>query len=102
MVKPVKKDILKKSNETIDFLILNSITSLQEYCQFVLRCPSGPGAFLYGGAMSEKIFKSYLQRVNIMRSRGMFIGNGSQGTSVMHFGQKLQQFLITHAKIFSF
>lgn len=33
--------------------------------------------------MSEKIFKSYRQQVSILRSRGMLIGKGSQGSRVM-------------------
>ena len=50
-------------------------------------CPPvsfGPGGFLYtGGAMAEKSYKSYRQQLNILRSRGMIIGKGSQGSRVM-------------------
>lgn len=33
--------------------------------------------------MSEKIYKSYRQQINILRSRGMVIGKGSQGSRAM-------------------
>lgn len=52
-------------------------------CQFVLRCPSGPGAFYYGGIMSDKIYKTYRQQLNILRSRGMVINKRSQGSRAM-------------------
>ena len=51
-------------------------------------CPPvsfGPGGFLYtGGTMANKSYKSYRQQLNILRSRGMVIGKGSQGSRVMH------------------
>ena len=50
-------------------------------------CPPvsfGPGGFLYtGGTMADKSYKSYRQQLNILRSRGMVIGKGSQGSRVM-------------------
>ncbi len=36
-----------------------------------------------GSAMADKSFKSYRQQLNILRSRGMVIGKGSQGSRVM-------------------
>ena len=33
--------------------------------------------------MTEKTYKSYRQQLNILRSRGMVIGKGSQGSRVM-------------------
>ena len=33
--------------------------------------------------MADKSFKSYRQQLNILRSRGMVIGKGSQGSRVM-------------------
>ncbi len=64
------------------------------YCATIIAhmnspvCPSvslGPEGFFcfYGGNMSEKVFKSYRQQINILRSRGMVIGKGSQGSRVM-------------------
>lgn len=34
--------------------------------------------------MADKSYKSYRQQLNILRSRGMVIGKGSQGSRVMH------------------
>lgn len=34
--------------------------------------------------MSGKVYKSYRQQINILRSRGMVIGKGSQGSRVIH------------------
>lgn len=34
--------------------------------------------------MANKSYKSYRQQLNILRSRGMVIGKGSQGSRVMH------------------
>ena len=33
--------------------------------------------------MADKSYKSYRQQLNILRSRGMVIGKGSQGSRVM-------------------
>ena len=33
--------------------------------------------------MAEKTYKTYRQQLNILRSRGMVIGKGSQGSRVM-------------------
>ena len=33
--------------------------------------------------MAEKVYKSYRQQLRILRSRGMIIGKGSQGSRVM-------------------
>lgn len=50
-------------------------------------CPPvsfGPGGFFYiGGIMTDKLYKSYRQQLNILRSRGMEIDKGSQGSRVM-------------------
>lgn len=56
------------------------IKYLHKKSQFVLRCPSVPGAFY---TMANKSYKSYRQQLNILRSRGMVIGKGSQGSRVM-------------------
>lgn len=51
-------------------------------------CPPvsfGPGGFLYTRCtMASKSYKSYRQQLNILQSRGMVIGRGSQGSRVMH------------------
>ena len=57
------------------------IKYLHKKIQFVLRCPSGLGAFY---TMANKSYKSYLQQLNILHSRGMVIGKWFQGSRVMH------------------
>lgn len=58
-------------------------------CQFVLRCPSGPGAFLLGGyPMAKKIFKSYRQILSILRNRGVNISKGSAGSRTISILEK--------------
>lgn len=58
-------------------------------CQFVLRCPSGPGAFLLRRAfMKKKIFKSYRQILSILRSRGVDIKKGSAGSRAIKVIEK--------------
>lgn len=41
------------------------------------------GLFIIGGYMAEKTYKTYRQQLNILRSRGMVIGKGSQSSRVM-------------------
>lgn len=63
---------------------------MQMVCQFVLRCPSGPGAFLRfkENNMSDKNYKTYRQLLTILRSRGMTIDKGSQGSRVISILKK--------------
>lgn len=49
-------------------------------------CPPvsfGPGGFFIGVDMEEKVYKTYRQLLTKLRSRGMIIGKGSQGSRVM-------------------
>lgn len=41
------------------------------------------GLFIIGGYMAEKTYKTYRQQLNILRSRGMIIGKGSQSSRIM-------------------
>lgn len=44
----------------------------------VLRCPSGPGSFIfYGGFMEEKAFKTLDELVDILKQRGIDIPDSS-------------------------
>ena len=53
---------------------------------FMPVCPPvsfGPGGFFIGVDMEEKTYKTYRQLLTKLRSRGMIIGKGSQGSRVM-------------------
>jgi hypothetical protein len=67
-------------------------------------CPPvsfGPGGFLFGGTMAEKNYKSYRQQLNILRSRGMIIGKGSQGSRAMRILERENYYSIINGyKVF--
>ena len=50
--------------------------------------------------MADKSYKSYRQQLNILRSRGMVIGKGSQGSRVMRILER-ENYYNVHFSIYS-
>lgn len=51
--------------------------------------------------MAEKNYKSYRQQLNILRSRGMIIGKGSQGSRAMRILERENYYSIINGyKVF--
>ena len=62
-------------------------------CQFVLWCPSGPGAFFQEDcSVGEKVYKTYRQLLLILRNRGVEIKKGSVGSRTIKVLEKENYF----------
>ena len=50
--------------------------------------------------MADKSYKSYRQQLNILRSRGMVIGKGSQGSHVMRILERENYYNVINRLVF--
>lgn len=56
---------------------------MQNICQFVLRCPSGPGVFYRERRFMSKVYKTYRQLVRILRKRNLQVKDGSKAIRIL-------------------
>mgnify|MGYP007008370441 CR=1 FL=1 len=70
-------------HSVIDILPMCSIILIQEIASLSSGVLRTRGLFIYRRYHADKSYKSYRQQLNILRSRGMVIGKGSQGSRVM-------------------